>query len=159
MTKKLLERLEHQAKGLEYELKSTLPEEIRKAAALGDLSENAEYESALERQRMLQTQLRNLKGRIAEIAVIDLERLPKEKVAYGASVSLLDLDEDKKINYRIVLPEDADIKLGRISMNSPIGKSLLGHAVGDEIRVVVPNGFKNYEILAITAYADQSQDL
>ncbi|MCB1050919.1 MAG: transcription elongation factor GreA [Acidobacteria bacterium] len=159
MTRKLLERLEAQAKGLEYELKSTLPEEIRKAASLGDLSENAEYESALERQRLLQTQLRSLKNRIAEIAVIDTERLPRDKVAYGAQVNLLDLDEDKEIVYRIVLPEDADIKLGRISMASPIGKSLLGHSVGDEIRVNVPSGFKNYEILEILAYADSAQEL
>lgn len=159
MTKKLLVRLEQQLKSMEHELKTTLPDEIRKAAALGDLSENAEYESALERQRLVQAQYRKLKNRISEIAVIDVSRLPKEKVAYGCFVELLDLNDDKEITYRIVLPEDADIKQNRISMASPIGRSLLGRQEGDEVSIDVPSGRKNFEVLDITPYSETDQEL
>ena len=159
MTKKLLERLTHHAKDLEHELKSTLPEEIRKAASLGDLSENAEYEAALERQRVVQSQFRSLKSRINEIALIDMSRLPRDRVGYGSKVKLLDLDDDHELCYELVMPEDSDAKHNRISVSSPIGKSLLGKAEGDEAHVNIPSGVRNYEIMEVTPYHEGPQDL
>jgi transcription elongation factor GreA len=159
MTKKLLARLKAECRSMEHELTRVLPEEIRKAVAMGDLSENAEYESALHRQRMVQTQIRTIKRRISEISVIDLDRLPKDRVGYGSIVVLLDLDDDSEITYQLVVPEDADVQKNRISLSSPIGKALTGQNQGDEVRVQVPSGVKNFEILELTVYGDTDQDL
>jgi len=158
MTKKLLERLNRNLKELEYELKNKLPEEIKKAAALGDLSENAEYEAALDRQRLLQSKYRSLKSRINEIAQIDVKRLPKDKVGYGSLVELLDIDNDGEISYQLVMPEDADAKANRISISSPIGKALMGKKEGDEVSIVIPSGRRNYEILSLIPYHEVDED-
>jgi len=157
--KKLLDRLETQRYDLEYELKSVVPLEIRKAAAQGDLSENAEYEAALDKQRMLQLKVRSTQKRIAEIAAIDLARLPEDRIAYGSIVELFDLDTDEEITYQIVMAEDADIKQQRISVSSPIGKALIGKEEGDEVTIKIPSGVKNYEILKNTPYSQTEMDL
>ncbi len=159
MTKKLLQRLNGQLKEIEYELKNKLPEEIRKAASLGDLSENAEYEAALDRQRLMQSKYRSLKTRINEIAQIDVSRLPKDKVGYGSIVELLDIDTDEEISYHLVMPEDADANSHRISVSSPIGRSLMGKKAGDEVAVSIPSGKKNYEILELTPFHLTDQNL
>ena len=159
MTKKLLARLNEDLKELEIELKSKLPEEIKKAAALGDLSENAEYEAALDRQRLLQSKYRSLKNRINEIAQVDVSRLPKDQVGYGAIVTVFDVDTEKEITYQLVMPEDADAKVSRISISSPIGKSLMGKRIDDEVRVAIPSGSKTFEIVEITAYAATEMNL
>lgn len=159
MTKKLLARLEAEYKSMEHELTRVIPEEIRKAAAMGDLSENAEYEAALHRQRMVQTQIRNLKSRISEVSVIDVDRLPADRVGYGSIVVLLDLDTDSEITYQLVAPEDADVQNKRISLSSPIGKALMGRREGDELKIPIPSGVKNYEIMELTVYGDTDQDL
>ena len=159
MTKKLLERLNADYKQMEHELKTTLPEEISRAASLGDLSENAEYEAALDRQRLLQAKFRTLKARINEIARIDLSRLPKDKSGYGSILKLYDLDDDKEYTYQLVMPEDAEIKLGRISISSPIGKALMAKQEGDEVTVRIPSGKRNYEVLEVTPYHKAPQDL
>ena len=159
MTKNLLQRLNGQFKELEFELKSKLPEEIAKAASLGDLSENAEYEAALDRQRLLQSKYRQMKSRINEIAQIDVSRLPKDRAGYGSIVSVFDVDEDKDITYQLVMPEDADVKTNRISVSSPIGKALMGKKVDDEVTVVIPSGKKNFEITEVVPYHQTEQDL
>lgn len=159
MTKRLLARLTGEFKELEYELKKKLPEEIRKAASLGDLSENAEYEAALDRQRLLQSKYRTLKARINEIAQIDVSRLPEDKVGYGTIVEVLDIDTDKETTFQLVLPEDADAKVNRISISSPIGRSLMGKVEGDEVTVSIPSGRRRYEVMAVTAYINTDQDL
>lgn len=159
MTKRLLARLTEEFKELEYELKKKLPEEIRKAASLGDLSENAEYEAALDRQRLLQSKYRTLKARINEIAQIDVTRLPQDKVGYGSIVEVFDIDKETDTTFQLVLPEDADAKVNRISISSPIGRSLMGKSEGDEVIVNIPSGTRRYEITAVTAYADTEQDL
>ena len=159
MTKRLLARLTEEFKDLEYELKKKLPEEIRKAASLGDLSENAEYEAALDRQRLLQSKFRTLKARINEIAQIDVSRLPEDKVGYGTIVEVLDIDKDTETTYQLVLPEDADAKANRISISSPIGRSLMGKIEGDEVMVNIPSGTRRYEVMALKAYIDTEQDL
>lgn len=159
MTKKLLARLNAEFKELEHELKTKLPEEIRKAAALGDLSENAEYEAALDRQRLLQSKHRSLKNRISEIARVDIDRLPQEQIGYGSIVELYDLDTDKEVTYQLVMPEDADAHKNRISISSPIGKALMAKREGDEVKINIPSGVKNYEIVALTPYMDTDKDL
>lgn len=159
MTKKLLQKLNAEFKEVEHELKTTLPEEIHRAASLGDLSENAEYEAALERQRLMQSKYRSLQARINEVAQIDLQRLPEDKVGYGSIIELFDMDEDKELTYQLTLPEASDVKLGRISLSSPIGKALMGRKEGDEVTIEIPTGQKHYEILKITAYQNTLQDL
>lgn len=159
MTKRLLEKLNKEFKDMEYELKTKLPEEIHKAASLGDLSENAEYEAALDRQRFLQSRYRKLQARINEIVQIDLTRLPKDRVGYGTVVELFDVDEDKDVTYQLVMPEDADIHKRRISVSSPIGSSLMGKRVDDEVFVNIPSGRKHYEITAITTYHETDMEL
>jgi transcription elongation factor GreA len=157
--KNLLSRLQHDLHEIEHELKHKLPDEIRKAAALGDLSENAEYESALERQRLMQSKYRSLKARINEVAQIDTDRLPKDKTGYGSIVEVFDLDTDKEITYQLVMPEDADAKKNRISVSSPIGKSLMNKQEGDEVSVTIPSGKRNYEILSLKPYSQTDMDL
>jgi transcription elongation factor GreA len=159
MTKKLLTRLNADLREMEHELKTTLPEEIHRAASLGDLSENAEYESALERQRLLQSKVRTLKNRINEIARIDVERLSPDRSGYGSILELLDLDTDKEVTYQLVMPEDAEISKGRISLSSPIGRALMGKVEGDEVTIKIPSGTKNFEILKVTCYLNTDQDL
>lgn len=157
--KNLLARLQHELHEIEHELKHKLPDEIRKAASLGDLSENAEYESALERQRLMQSKYRTLKTRINEVAQIDITRLPNDKTGYGSIVEVFDLDTDKEVTYQLVMPEDADAKANRISVSSPIGKALMNKQEGDEISVNIPSGKRNYEILSVTPYSETEMDL
>ncbi|MDJ0840112.1 MAG: transcription elongation factor GreA [Acidobacteriota bacterium] len=159
MTKKLLERMNADFKELEYELKTVLPEEIARAASLGDLSENAEYEAALDRQRLLQSKYRTLKNRINEIAQIDISRIPQNKTGYGSIIEVYDLDDDKDLIYQLVMPEDADVKRNRISVGSPIGKALMNRNEGDEVSIRIPSGTKNYEITGFKPYAETEQDL
>lgn len=159
MTKNLLARLNQDLKEIEYELKNTLPKEIAKAASLGDLSENAEYEAALDRQRLLQSKYRSLKARINEIARLDVSRLPTDRVGYGSIIELYDVDLDKEVTYQLVMPEDSDAKANRISISSPIGKSLMGRQEDDEVTVNIPSGRKTYEVVKVTPYAETEQDL
>ena len=159
MTKRLLARLNVELREIEHELKNKLPQEISRAASLGDLSENAEYEAALDRQRLLQTKFRNLKNRIGEIAKIDVSRLPTDRVGYGSIVDIFDIDEEKEIQYQLVMPEDSDAKTNRISISSPIGRALMGKKAEEEVQVDIPSGTKNYEITAVIPYCETSQDL
>lgn len=155
MPKNLIERIDKELKEMEYQLTSELPKEIQRAAAQGDLSENAEYEAALEKQRMLQTKVRNLKKRRAELSRIDLSRLPKDRVGYGSTVVLYDLDDDREITYNLVMGEETDGD-NCISITSPIGKGLLGRQEGDEVTIRVPSGEKHFEIMELTTFSEKS---
>ena len=157
--KNLLSRLNKELQEIEHELKHKLPEEIRKAAALGDLSENAEYEAARDRQRLMQSKYRSLKARINEIARVDISRIPTDRVGYGAIVEVLDLDTDEEKKYQLVMPEDADAAHMRISVSSPIGKSLMGKVEGDEVTINIPSGKRNYEVLGMTPYTETDMSL
>ncbi|MCK5880193.1 MAG: GreA/GreB family elongation factor, partial [Holophagae bacterium] len=132
MPKELINRIDRELKEMEYELTQELPKEIQRAAAMGDLSENAEYEAALAKQQMLQSKLLKLKKRRVELSQIDFSRLPKDRVGYGSKVVLFDLDEDKEISYTLVMGEEANSP-DCLSISSPIGKSLLGKREGDEV--------------------------
>ncbi|MGK2285864.1 transcription elongation factor GreA [Pedomonas sp. V897] len=120
-------------------------EAIEEARAHGDLSENAEYHAAKERQGQVEAHIAELEDRLSRAQVIDPTRLSGDKVVFGATVTLLD-EDDKEVVYQIVGPYEADIKLGRISYSSPLGKALIGRKVGDEVEVVTPSGEKYYEI-------------
>ena len=148
-------RLETEIKGLDYELKVTLPKEILKAREHGDLRENAEYKSAKERQSFLEARIGQLHRRLAALSMINLDKIPHGKVGLGSTVTLRQTGSDEEIVYEIVTTEDADPTIGRISPGSPIGKSLLGHEEGDVVEVKVPSGTKEYEVVKLVTMHDQ----
>jgi len=123
--------------------------DIAEARSHGDLSENAEYDAAKERQGMIEGRIQDLNDRIARAQVINPADICSEKVVFGATVTLIDVDTDKEVTYQIVGEDEADIKSGKISVSSPVGKALIGHRLEDEVRVKVPSGLKVYEITNI----------
>src|SRR5665647_2254003 len=150
----LKKKLQEEAAALEHELRHELPKEILKARAHGDLSENAEYHAAKERQGYVNARLSQLKVRLAEMSMVDLSRLPVDKVGLGSTVVVLDLQKDQEITYRLVTSEEADAASGRISTGSPIGRSLLGKAVGDTVKASIPSGVREFEIVKLTTIYD-----
>jgi transcription elongation factor GreA len=138
---------------LEEELKRLLQVErpavikaIESARENGDLSENADYDAAKERQGWIEARIQEIQGRIAGAEVIDTSKLKSDKVIFGATVDLIDLEEDKSVTYQIVGPEEADIQLGRLSLMSPLARALIGKKEGDICEVKAPNSIKEYEI-------------
>lgn len=144
--KEAIKKLENEIKILERELREELPEALRKAIELGDLRENSEYQTAKERQSFVQARIAMLRERLAKLSMVDLSKIPADKVSYGSIVTLQDLDENKEITYHLVSSEESDVAKGMISTVSPIGKSLMGHEEGDEVTIRTPRGIKNYEI-------------
>ncbi|HZL26299.1 MAG TPA: transcription elongation factor GreA [Acidobacteriaceae bacterium] len=142
--------IEEQIKQLEYELTTELPAEIKKAVALGDLSENAEYHSAKQRQVFVNARLGQLKRRMGELAMVVLENIPHDKVGFGSTVIVFDNTKDTEISYKLVTSEESDVTKGLISTTSPIGRALLGKQVGDVATVVTPNGKRELEVLKLT---------
>lgn len=118
---------------------------IEEARAHGDLSENAEYHAAKERQGQVEATVSDLEDRVSRAQIIDPATLSGDKIIFGATVSLLD-DDDKPVRYQIVGPYEADARIGRISYNSPIGRALIGRKAGDEIEVTVPSGDRSYAV-------------
>jgi transcription elongation factor GreA len=147
-------RLEDELKTLDYELKVTLPKEIQKAREYGDLRENAEYKAAKERQTFLQARISQLQRRMVALSMINLDKVPKDRVGLGSTVTLKQTDTGDTITYELVTPEEADPVNGRISPSSPIGRSLLNHEEGDTIEVKVPSGSKEYELLKLITLHD-----
>lgn len=150
----LKRKLEEEIAALEYELRHELPKEILRARSHGDLSENAEYHAAKERQRLVDARLAQLKQRLRDLSMIDLSRIPRDRVGLGSTVVVLDVARGEEITYKLVTSEEADASAGRISTASPIGRSLLGKAVGDTVRVQSPNGVRELEILELTTIHD-----
>jgi transcription elongation factor GreA len=150
----LKKKLQEEVAALDHELHHELPKEILKARAHGDLSENAEYHAAKERQGYVNARLSQLKVRLAEMSMVDLSRLPVDKVGLGSTVVVLDLQKDQEITYRLVTSEEADAATGRISTGSPIGRSLLGKAVGDTVKANIPSGVREFEILKLSTIYD-----
>lgn len=142
-------KLEEEIAALEYELRNELPKEILKARAHGDLSENAEYHAAKERQGFVNARLGQLKKRLAEVAMIDVTKIPHDRVGLGSRVVVLDVRKNEEVTYHIVTSEEADATQGKISTSSPIGKSLLGKEPGDTVKLQVPGGAKEFEILEL----------
>ena len=141
---------------IQDELTKELPKELKKAIALGDLSENAEYQSAKQRQEILNAKLAQLRKRLADVAMINFDRIPRDRVSYGSTVVLYDFQKNAEITYKLVSSEESNIQKGLISTTSPIGRGLLNKREGDTARVQTPGGLKEFEILSLTTLHDQS---
>src|SRR5690242_10111383 len=142
-------KLQDEISALEYELHVELPKEILKARAHGDLSENAEYHAAKDRQGFVNARLNQLKKRLAEMSMIDMSKIPHDRVGLGSMVVVLDTGKDEELTYNLVTTEEADAAHGKISTSSPIGRALLGKEVGDVVKVQVPGGMREFEILEL----------
>jgi transcription elongation factor GreA len=145
----LIKKLQEEITALEIELRIELPREILKARAHGDLSENAEYHAAKERQGLVNARLGQLNARLRELSMIDMSKIPHDRVGLGSTVVVLDLDKDEKIRYKLVTSEDVDAKNGMISTTSPIGRGLLGKHVGDSVKIQIPGGVREMEIVEL----------
>lgn len=150
----LKKKLQEEVSALEYELRNELPKEILRARAHGDLSENAEYHAAKERQSWVSARLGQLQARLREFSMVDLSKIPRDRVGLGSHVVVLDLKKDEEFTYNLVLSEEADVANGKISTSSPIGRGLLGKQVGDTVKIQVPDGMKELEILGLTTIHD-----
>ncbi|MDE3032052.1 MAG: GreA/GreB family elongation factor [Acidobacteriota bacterium] len=154
MPKHVLAKLEQELKVIKQALLVDIPQEIARAASQGDLSENAEYEQALAKRDMFQNKMVILEKRIAEVASLDISRLPKTRAAYGSEVTILDLDSEEEFTYKLVLPEELDGHPHHLSISSPIGTALVGQEEGSEVRVQIPAGVRRFEILELKTIHD-----
>ena len=154
MKARIVRRIEEEIAQLERELKTELPKEIKRAREHGDLSENAEYQAAKERQRLVNARIGMLRKRVAEISLMNFDRLPHDKVGFGSTVHLKDTGSGQTLVYQLVMPEDADAEKGWISTASPIGRALLNREAGDEVKVTAPNGVRQLEITKLLTIHD-----
>jgi transcription elongation factor GreA len=145
----VLARLKKELADLKHELTSKLPKELQAAAAHGDLSENAEYEAAKNRQDFVRSRIGQLEGRVRELSMYNISSIPHDVVAYGSRVTVADGDSGESTVYTIVFPEEVDAAKGLISLSSPIGRALLNKVVGDEVEVQTPGGKRSYEIVEL----------
>ncbi|MBC7925680.1 MAG: transcription elongation factor GreA [Bryobacteraceae bacterium] len=152
--RELKKKLQDQIIALEHELRSELPKEILKARAHGDLRENAEFHAAKERQRFVDAQLAQLRVRLASLSMVDMTKIPHDRVGLGSTVLVFDSTKDEEITYKLVTSEEADANHGLISTSSPIGRGLLNKQVGDEVKIAIPDGTRTMEILKLTTIHD-----
>jgi transcription elongation factor GreA len=152
----LKKKLQDEVAALEYELRNELPREILKARAHGDLSENAEYHAAKERQAFVNARLGQVRNRLRLLSMVDMSRIPRDRVGLGSSVVVLDTKKEEEVSYKLVTSEEADVTKGLISTTSPIGKGLLGKQVGDTVRIQSPGGLKELEILQLSTIHDET---
>ncbi len=157
MLERTRHRLEREMKALEKEYRQELPKEIQKALQMGDPRENAEYKAALERQQFVKARIGQVRKQLSTLAMIDLSALPKDRAALGSTVGLYDAKEDRKITYELVIPEEANFSKGMVSVNSPIGKALLGGQEGDEVTIRIPAGTRVYEIIKLQTLHDKEK--
>ena len=148
-------KLQEELAALEDELHFKLPKEIQKAREFGDLRENAEYKAALERQSMVKARIRQIQERLNEVKSIDVSKIPTDRVAYGSTVVLYDLDKEEKVTYQLVTSEESKPDAGKISTVSPIGQALMGKKEGDTVKVKTPTGVRNFEISRLATIHDQ----
>lgn len=157
MTEEVRQRLQADLEKLEEELRIHLPKEIKRALEFGDLRENAEYKSALDRQNVVKARIRELRQRLSELASIDVSRIPTDKAGYGTTVVLFDTEREEEVTYRLVTGEESNPQAGLISTASPIGKSIMGKKEGDEISVRTPAGARTFEIRKLKTIHDESK--
>ena len=148
-------KLQTQIEELEHELNHKIPKVIQHAREFGDLSENAEYKAAKERQTFVQARVSLLHQRLMEVDSIDINKIPRDRAAYGSELVLYDLEKEEKIKYKLVTSEESDPDKGLISTVSPIGSALMGKQEGDEVKVKTPTGFRNFEISRLKTIHDQ----
>jgi transcription elongation factor GreA len=156
MTTSVVQKLQEEIQALERELNRELPKELKRARALGDLSENAEFIMAKQRQDYVGARLAQLKKRLAELSLVNMNNIPKDKVAFGSKVILFDVDRGAELEYTLVTSEEANFSKGLISTTSPIGRGLLGKKVGDSVKVTTPNGLREFEIRSLQTIHDQT---
>ena len=154
MSSDIKKKLEEEIQILEKELREELPRALKTAAALGDLSENADYQAARERQDFVRVRLGQLKQRVADLSMINFDKIPRDRISLGSKVVLLDVDKNEEVTYKLVTSEDANAPAGLISTTSPIGRSLLNKREGDSVEVKIPSGTRNFEILSFTTMHD-----
>jgi transcription elongation factor GreA len=142
-------KLQDELNIIEHELRVELPKEILKAREHGDLSENAEYKAAKERQSYLEGRKAQLHQRLAALLLVNLDKIPADKAAYGSRVVLYDYQTEKEVEYRLVSSEESNLSKGLISITSPIGRSIVGKMVGDSIEIVTPSSRKDYEMRSL----------
>ena len=145
----LIKKLQDEIAALENEFRIELPREILKARAHGDLKENAEYHAAKERQGMVNARLNQLNARLRALSMIDMSKIPHDRVGLGSTVVVLDVNKDEQIRYKLVTSEDVDVSKGLISTSSPIGRGLLAKNVGDTVRIQIPGGMREMEIIEL----------
>src|ERR1700684_1008826 len=156
MTDQIKRKLTDEINALEHELIHELPKEIKKAAALGDLSENAEYHMAKQRQEFVKARVRELGKRLADLSMVNMNNIPKDKVGLGSTIKVYDSTKNEEIEYKLVTSEESDVAAGKISTTSPIGRALLNKKVGDETTVITPNGKRELEILSLITVHDEA---
>lgn len=148
-------KLEEEILALDRELNHELPREIKRARELGDLSENAEYIMAKQRQVFVAARLGQLRQRLADLSMINLSNIPKDRIAFGTRVVLYDVDRDAEVEYKLVTSEEADVGKGLISTTSPIGRGLMGKKLGDTVTVRTPNGAREFEVRSMVTIHDE----
>lgn len=157
MTELIKRKLQEEINTLEHELSYELPRELKKAVALGDLSENAEYHMAKQRQEFVKARLRQLGKRLADLSLINMDNIPKDRVGLGSTVRIYDSSKNAEVEYKLVTSEETDVVAGKISTSSPIGRALLNKKVGDSAIVVTPNGDREMEVLSLKTIHDETK--
>ena len=153
MKDRLVKKFEDEIATLNNELRLQLPKEIKRARELGDLSENAEYQAAKERQRLVEARISMLQKRVSEIALINVDRIPKDRAGFGSTVHVVESNGEKLV-FQLVMPEDADAAKGLISTTSPIGHAFLNKEPGDTVKVITPGGPRQFEIVKLVTIHD-----
>lgn len=156
MASPIVQKLQEEIQALEHELNRELPQELKRARALGDLSENAEYIMAKQRQEIVAARLAQLKKRLADLSIINFDNIPRDRIAFGSKVVLYDVDRDIEVKYKLVTSEEADVSRGSISTTSPIGRGLMGKKVGDTVKVATPQGSREFEVRSVQTIYDQT---
>lgn len=149
MTTEGHQRLQDELKHLVRVERPIVVQDIAEARSHGDLSENAEYDAAKDRQGFVEGRIKQLNHKIALAQVIDPTTIKSEKIVFGAKVTLFDIDTEKEVRYQLVGVDEADIKVGKISITSPVGRALVGHKIDEEVSINVPSGVKVYEVIEI----------
>ncbi len=156
MKDRLIKKFEDEIQTLNHELKLELPKEIKRARELGDLRENAEYHAAKERQRLVEARISMLQKRASEIALMNVDRIPRDRAGFGSTLHVVEGTGDKLV-FQLVMPEDADGAKGLISTTSPIGRALINKEPGDTVRVATPGGTREFEIVKLITIHDEAE--
>jgi transcription elongation factor GreA len=156
MKARLIKKFEDEIQTLNHELKLELPKEIKRARELGDLRENAEYQAAKERQRLVESRISMLQKRVAEIAMMNIDRIPKDRAGFGSTLHVIEARNGEKMTFQLVMPEDADAEKGLISTTSPIGRALINKEPGDSVKVTTPGGLREFEIVKLVTIHDEA---
>ena len=150
-------KLEAEIKVLDKELKTELPRALKTAIAMGDLRENAEYHAAKERRDFVMARLAQLRQRLSDLAMINVDKIPHDRISLGSTVVLFDVEKEEEITYKLVTSEDSDAEQGAISTRSPIGRGLLNKREGDEVEIKIPSGARSFEVVSFTTIHDEDK--